>query len=54
MIDFTYRQSIEFIRRDDQLTADQKSALLGGNAARLYGLSEPTQPRLPAPVVTEG
>ena len=54
MIDFTYRQSIEFVRRDHQLTADQKSALLGGNAARLYGLSEPAQPRLPAPVVTEG
>jgi len=54
MIDFTYRQSIEFIRRDDQLTADQKRALLGGNAARLYGLSEPAKLRSPAPVVTEG
>jgi len=54
MVDFTYRQSLDFIRREESLDASCKELLLGGNAARLYGLSLSGQPREPVPLITEG
>ena len=35
----TYRQSLDFIRRHcDFLSQDEKDLILGGNAARLFGI----------------
>ncbi len=54
MVDFTYRQSLDFIRLEDNaLTEEEKEALLGLNAARLYNLPEPREPRAPVRLVTE-
>ena len=54
MIDFTYRQSIDFIRTDESLTNREKQLMLGENAARLYNLPEPNTKRGPVTLVTEG
>ncbi len=54
MIDFTYRQSIDFIRTDERLTNREKQLMLGENAARLYNLPEPNTKRGPVTLVTEG
>ena len=53
MIDFTYRQSIDFIRKDSSLTDQEKAMLLGGNAAGLYRLRKPQIERRPVPCITE-
>jgi hypothetical protein len=54
MVDFTYRQSLDFVRQSDTLSEGEKAAFLGGNAARLYGLPEPEHPRKPVTLITEG
>lgn len=53
MIDFTYRQSLEFVRDDSKLSDAEKQLILGDNARRLYGLEESTQQRSPIPAITE-
>jgi predicted TIM-barrel fold metal-dependent hydrolase len=54
MIDFTYRQSIEFVRTSDLLTDHDKTLLLGENARHLYRLHEPPSLRKSVVLVTEG
>ena len=55
MVDFTYRQSLDFIREGDTtLNEGEKKLLLGENAARLYGLKPPRVDRKPAALITEG
>jgi len=53
MVDFTYRQLLDFARYGcDIFTADEKAAFLGGNAARVYGLDVNVPPREPLPLIT--
>jgi hypothetical protein len=54
MVDFTYRQSIQFVREEKSLSDADKRALLGENAARLYRLKKPAKKRQPVALVTEG
>jgi len=54
MVDFTYRQSIDFVRRDASLTDSDKALFLGGNAARLYKLKPPKKERRAVELVTNG
>ncbi len=54
MVDFTYRQSLDFVRNDASLTDREKSLFLGDNAAKLYGLVASTTARAPVPLITEG
>ena len=54
MVDFTYRQSIEFVRSSTELSESDKEAFLGGNAKKLYGLSEPGAKRAAAKLITDG
>lgn len=55
MVDFTYRQSLDFIRtRDIGLSDKEKAQLLGENAARLYGLPKPKTQRQPVTMITAG
>ena len=53
MVDFTYRQSLDFILTDDDIGSEDKAAILGANAAKLYGFKKP---RLVdrIPLITEG
>jgi L-galactono-1,5-lactonase len=53
MIDFTYRQSLDFVRKTVALTENEKQLLLGGNARRLYQFPEPNTSRRPVPLITE-
>ena len=53
MVDFTYRQSLDFIREDDSIDEFDKELFLGKNAANLYGFKlENTNS--PSPLITEG
>ena len=54
MVDFTYRQSLDFLRSSDMLDDAAKAYMLGHNAARLYGLPKPGVTRSPVPLTTEG
>jgi len=55
MVDFTYRQSLDFIRRNNKaFNEEEKRQLLGENAASLYGLQPPTTIRQPVGLITEG
>lgn len=54
MVDFTYRQSLDFVRRSDEIKENEKALLLGQNAARLYRLTPPATQRSPLPLITEG
>jgi len=55
MVDFTYRQSLDFIRQaDTTLSEGEKKLLLGENAARLYRLKPPVIDRKPAALITDG
>lgn len=54
MVDFTYRQSLDFVRTSDRLSDSEKELILGKNAARLYRLPEPSSSRNPLPLITEG
>ena len=53
MADFTYRQSIQFIRDSAVLTERDKELLLGENALRLYDLPRSSVPREPVALITE-
>jgi predicted TIM-barrel fold metal-dependent hydrolase len=53
MTDFTYEQSLAFLRDTDMFPPITKQKLLGGNAQRLYGLSAAT-PRSALRRITEG
>ena len=53
MVDFTYRQSLDFIRDDDSINDNNKEAFLGKNAARLYGF-QLEQSKISVPLITEG
>jgi hypothetical protein len=54
MVDFTYRQTLDFVRKSDALSQREKEMFLGGNAARLYGIKPPRKKRAPVALVTEG
>lgn len=54
MVDFTYRQSIEFVRQTKELSDAEKRKFLGENAAKLYGLKPGKAKRTPAMLVTDG
>jgi len=54
MVDYTYRQSLDFVRRSEALTEEDKDLFLGGNAMRLYGLEPSSVARDPLPLITEG
>lgn len=54
MVDFTYRQSLDFARYGcDFLSKEEKDLFLGGNAAHLYGLAYSGQKKTPRPLITE-
>ena len=54
MVDFTYRQSLDFIRNDCAfMSDDQKECFLGKNAARAYGFKYSKSGREPAKRITE-
>ena len=53
MVDFTYRQSLDFIRDDDSINDNDKQAFLGKNAERLYGF-QLEQSKFSVPLITEG
>jgi predicted TIM-barrel fold metal-dependent hydrolase len=53
MVDFTYRQSLDFVRTTDQMDDRQKSLILGENARRLYRLPAAGKSRRPVAVVTD-
>ena len=40
MVDFTYRQSLDFILNDEDIGSEDKAAILGENAAKLYGFKK--------------
>jgi len=54
MVDFTYRQSLDFVRNSQEIGEKEKALFLGDNAARLYGLSKPSAQRPVAALITEG
>lgn len=54
MVDFTYRQSIEFLSQNDRLSDEEKTWLLGKSAATLYQLPWSDDRRDPAQLITEG
>ena len=55
MVDFTYRQTLDFVRDGcGFLSPQDKRRFLGGNARRVYGLRAPKRPRRPIPRITEG
>ena len=54
MVDFTYRQTLDFVRDGCAfLSAPDKRRFLGDNARRVYGLKAPAKPRRPIPRITE-
>ena len=54
MVDFTYRQSLDFLRWSEAFTSDENDLMLGGNAMRLYGFSLPSTTKELLPRITEG
>lgn len=55
MTDFTYDQSLAFLRDTDRVSENDKAKLLAGNARRLYGFPEETsKPPRSLPRITEG
>ena len=54
MVDFTYRQSLQFIKETATLKSDEKRKILGNNAANLYGIGFPKKARKPIALITEG
>ena len=54
MVDFTYEQTLAFLRDGcDFLSDNQRKAILGGTAKRLFGFEEPTVKRIPPTKITE-
>ena len=54
MVDFTYRQALDFARSGcDFFTADERADFLGGNAARLYGFKYKKKGIKPGSLITE-
>jgi hypothetical protein len=54
MVDFTYRQSLDFVLHGcDFLSSAAKAAFLGGNAAKLYGITASGPRCLPRTRITE-
>ncbi len=53
MVDFTYRQSLDFVLFDESLNEQEKQAFLGGNAVELYDLRG-AQEKQRLPLITEG
>ena len=53
MVDFTYRQSIQFLRESDQLSEEDRTWLLGRSAATLYQLEWTEEERQMATLITE-
>lgn len=54
MVDFTYRQSLDFaLHGCDFFDREERAAFLGGNAARLYGLHASGPARAPRTRITE-
>lgn len=54
MCDFTYAQSLNFVRDSTALTEEEKNAFLGGNAARFYGFPSPDPVSSSVPPITAG
>ncbi len=54
MVDFTYRQSLDFVRESEALTQDEKDLFLGGNAERFYALVRAGIERRAIGHITEG
>jgi predicted TIM-barrel fold metal-dependent hydrolase len=54
MVDFTYRQSLDFALHEcDFFSREARTAFLGGNAAKLYGISAGGPARVPRTRITE-
>ena len=54
MVDFTYRQSLEWVVNGcDFMTKNEKAAFLGANAAKLYGFKYKAKPYKPGVRITE-
>lgn len=54
MVDFTYRQSLDFARYGcDFFSLEERNLFLGGNAARLYGFSYSARKKKPGTLITE-
>lgn len=54
MVDFTYRQSLDFVRYGcDFFAEEEKSMFLGGNAARLYGFNYSKKKKKLRTLITE-
>ncbi|MFC1573830.1 amidohydrolase family protein [Candidatus Latescibacterota bacterium] len=54
MVDFTYEQTLEFLRDGcGFLSDDEKTAILGGTACGLFGFGEPSEPRKRPVKITE-
>jgi L-galactono-1,5-lactonase len=54
MVDFTYRQSLDFLRDSNSFTDREKQLILGENAARLYDIKYKPANRPVVPLITEG
>ena len=54
MVDFTYRQSIQFLAQSERFSEEEKTWLLGKSAATLYQLPWSEDRRRPAKLITEG
>ena len=54
MVDFTYEQTLDFLRDGcDFLSDGEKTAILGGTACRLFEFGEPPEPRTRPKKITE-
>ncbi len=53
MVDFTYRQSIQFLQESDQLSSADQTWLFGRSAATLYQLEWTENNRQAFPLITE-